>query len=62
MNESRLNRSRSFNREGRGSEEASEVKPAISIAGNCVGCKSQYDVLAEVIMAKVEVRGEMPEL
>jgi transposase len=38
-----------------GSEEASEVKPAISTAGNGVGRKSQCEPLAEVIRAKVEV-------
>jgi transposase len=38
-----------------GSEEAIEVKPAISTAGNGVGRKSQCDPLAEVIRAKVEV-------
>ena len=38
-----------------GSEEASEVKPAISTAGNGVGRKSQCEPLAEVISAKVEV-------
>jgi transposase len=38
-----------------GSEEAGEVKPAISTAGNGVGRKSQCEPLAEVIVAKVEV-------
>ena len=38
-----------------GSEEATEVKPAISTAGNGVGRKSQCEPLAEVIRAKVEV-------
>ena len=38
-----------------GFEEAGEVKPAISTAGNGVGRKSQCEPLAEVIMAKVEV-------
>ena len=37
-----------------GSEEAGEAKPAISIAGNGVGRKSQCEPLAEVIKAKVE--------
>src|SRR5258708_40367146 len=38
-----------------GSEEATEVKPAISTAGNGVGRRSQCEPLAEVIRAKVEV-------
>ena len=38
-----------------GSEEATEVKPAISTVGNGVGRKSQCEPLAEVIRAKVEV-------